>query len=642
MYTIEGPSPSGDTAKFPADPARPALACIHQHQVYQLNPGVRADAMWPAVDYYILSLIVTLVEVEPNRGAGESRGQTRYLPGGPPADAEREAAASCERLLRAGALPKVVRLATGERTYLEAARALYVLRQMTATSSAACAALAECPGAIGGLGRCAQPGHWEIAWAAQEEAGLPSYHAPVLASGGSHIGHNNKSYHELSLEAALKRAHDRAAGQQEHAMQVLANVAKHGGERPALLVVTDAQAGIGQRGLLQLCLGRLGDSLADEGGHVGGRFSQSFSSISALSLLAGLVAHRRLAQTMLGDEVAPNFPLARALGTSLRSPAWWPLDDWLDLLQTLLQHRDPGVLAALVADPVLCEALPALATYIGVHPSVSPQALSALKHMLLTVPPPPTALLLAIVRAGMCRSVLEWAQKTFASEEGSGEPPMIQRRREAACDDAQDIAIALASGRFGTAVTEAFEAHPGCASLATEDEDKALAAKQRANAHVQKGEHKKATKGYTMALSLCPFHGELTSTLRANRAACHLHLGDHAAAEVDTSHAIAFLALWEAAEDDEADPTRRTDPRLYPLYIKCCFRRATALVELQRDDDAVAKWSLTRALTDLAACLYSDPNNPQFESLVLKAQAVMGEQEESEDEEDEEDEEGED
>ena len=145
-----------------------------------------------------------------------------------------------------------------------------------------------------------------------------------------------------------------------------------------------------------------------------------------------------------------------------------------------------------------------------------------------------------------------------------------------------------------------------------------------------------------MALSLCPFHGELTSTLRANRAACHLHLGDHAAAEVDTSHAIAFLALWEAAEDDEADPTRRTDPRLYPLYIKCCFRRATALVELQRDDDAVAKWSLTRALTDLAACLYSDPNNPQFESLVLKAQAVMGEQEESEDEEDEEDEEGED
>ena len=179
MYSIEGPPSNGATQ--PID-ATAKCTCKPATGLHSPTPGVpgqprgvSADAIWPAVDYYILSLLVTLVEVEPDRGAGESRGQTRYLPGRPPADAEREATASCERLLRAGALPKAVRLATGERTYLEAARALYVLRQMTTTSSAACAALGECSGAIGGLGRCAQPGLWEIAWEIQKEEGLPPY-----------------------------------------------------------------------------------------------------------------------------------------------------------------------------------------------------------------------------------------------------------------------------------------------------------------------------------------------------------------------------------------------------------------------------------------------------------------------------------
>ena len=197
--------------------------------VFQLHPGVRADALWPALDYYLLSLIISLVEVEPDYEKALPAGKTRYVPHGPPDLAKAEACKAASCLLRSGALPKMVVLATGGRSYLEAARALYALRKLTETSSEACAALAAVDGAIGRLGAHGLPGRWEEEWAGQEADGLPAHHAPILASGGSHVGHNPKSFVGLSRDEALRRAKDRASGQQEHATQVLAHVAKWGG-----------------------------------------------------------------------------------------------------------------------------------------------------------------------------------------------------------------------------------------------------------------------------------------------------------------------------------------------------------------------------------------------------------------------------
>ena len=96
----------------------------------------------------------------------------------------------------------------------------------------------------------------------------------------------------------------------------------------------------------------------------------------------------------------------------------------------------------------------------------------------------------------------------------------------------------------------------------------------------------------------------------------------------DASHAIAFLAAWASAEEEEepAQPGYVTvrQPAQYGLFVKCCFRRASALVELYREDDAAARWSLRRALTDLAACLYSDENSAQFAALLERVQSLEG------------------
>lgn len=90
------------------------------------------------------------------------------------------------------------------------------------------------------------------------------------------------------------------------------------------------------------------------------------------------------------------------------------------------------------------------------------------------------------------------------------------------------------------------------------------------------------------------------------------------------SHAIAFLASWHSAEEDESDPGLVSEPPLYKLYVKSCFRRATALASLYDANDTVAKWCLRRALTDLRACLYSDEDNPHFAALLTQISARMG------------------
>lgn len=508
-----------------------------EDDVMQMNPGVRADALWPALDYYILSVIVSLVEVEPDYDKALPRGKTRYLPHGPVDLAEAEARNSCSQLLRAGALPKMVLLATGSRSYLEAARALYALRKMTETSPEACAAIATVDGAITRLGRHALPGRWEEEWAALEEreAPLPAHHAPILASGGSHQGHHNTSFLGLSAQAAMRRAKDRASGQQEHATQVLAHVAKWGGRAAALAIISDAHAGINEGGLLSVCVHELGAALADEGTHVGGASSTHFSCISALALLAGVASHRDLAETLLHEQVAhaqPGFPLAWAIGLNLRQPTSWPLDDWLELLRTLLQHRSPAIVAALLSEPLLEAALPALVSYVGVHPTVSPPALSALKHLVSTSPPPPEPLLLHLIECGISRELFEWAEHTFSVDAHPDEPAAIAAKRDACGDDAEDIALLLSSGALGTAVSAAFEAtRDDCASLEREDEEAAEACKARGNALVKKGRHADAADAYTEGLRLVCFHGELTATLRANRAKCYLECGDYARAE---------------------------------------------------------------------------------------------------------------
>ena len=104
---------------------------------------------------------------------------------------------------------------------------------------------------------------------------------------------------------------------------------------------------------------------------------------------------------------------------------------------------------------------------------------------------------------------------------------------------------------------------------------------------------------------------------------CLLRCGDHAGAERDASHAIAFLAAWHSADEDEEDPGYRTEPPLYKLLVKCCFRRATALMELYRVGHPVAKWCLRRALTDMAACVYSDNEDPLFAELLTKILAML-------------------
>jgi hypothetical protein len=83
------------------------------------------------------------------------------------------------------------------------------------------------------------------------------------------------------------------------AIQVVANVARGGGEQVALAVCTDPEAGFGVGGLLRVALDLIGATLADEGAHVGGVTSKTFSSISALSLLSGAILTIRTILTAL-------------------------------------------------------------------------------------------------------------------------------------------------------------------------------------------------------------------------------------------------------------------------------------------------------------------------------------------------------
>lgn len=104
--------------------------------------------------------------------AGSVRGMTKYCHG-PPATAEAEAKRCCSALLEAGVLPKLLRLAGGERTYLETARALYALRQMTATSADVCVAIGKAACGIDPLVAVASPGWWERLWEVADSQPLP-------------------------------------------------------------------------------------------------------------------------------------------------------------------------------------------------------------------------------------------------------------------------------------------------------------------------------------------------------------------------------------------------------------------------------------------------------------------------------------
>lgn len=627
------------------------------------SPGVQEDALWPTVDYHVLCVVVYCCEVEANADEGLPRAKTRFLPQCSPREAEAAARRACVSLLDLGLLPKLVRLASGERTYLETARACYALRVMSASSPEVCAALAAEAGALGRVCSVAMPGWSARLWEETEVAGLPAYHAPILASGGIYASQTGRSFLQMAGSEGLRRAQERCTGIQEHSCQVLAHVAKDGG-RAACMALMDSLLGTeDQDGLLEHVCREMMLPLAHEGSHVGCQTNPEFSHIAALQMLSGLAVQRDLALQLLEQP----FNLGNVIGLNLAIPAWWPLDDWLALLKTLLSHGG-DVATALLLEPQLVRNLPQLVRYIGLHPTYSPAAVAALKHLvkfLLTEPGdcangdaalalPAEArarVMLALHDAGLCAPVLEWAIETFASAavEGHRESTLVMRWREAATDDAQDLLILLVGGADGVGstgagggeaqrqraiVTATFRSNTAeCASLDTldrngsEDEAAAMRSKERGNTLVREGKHEAAQVFYGEALSKLPFHSDLRATVLANRAACHLKLQKWAAAIADASHAIAWLMNVEEEED----------AALHGLYIKCCFRRATALFEMSQElPDPVASYHyldgevfyLYRlAITDMQACMYHDETSAAFRALQARldgfAKALM-------------------
>ena len=609
-----------------------------------LEPIVAED-----LDYFVLSVIACLCAVLPDLETGWPRGRTYYQRH--TAKAEKEARCCCAALVEAGAVPKILRLARGKRSYLESARALYVLRQMSAADGSVATAVAKSKTANATLCAAAKPGVWEQGWTKQVATGLPAYHRTIVS--GSALTHSERAVLPGSLASAsvevicrnsgagtrvaelvvpssdLERdALLHAATQQEHALQCLAQLCA-GGALPVAGVASPfalISAADGKRFARQLThdegwfttihaivCERLTRPLVSEGTHVGGHASTRFSTRAGLQLLAGIAKHENLAKVLIRIEGCFGRPsLARAISHAIALPTLWPVVDCLVLCKTLCDHSD-GVFLPLLKDPIFISVLPSLVDFVGPSLRLAPLALSVLRLLLTRDKLPPRAVLKALASAGLCADLIRVHMEDECTPDARDSSSEAAQRASMHAD-AQLLYTRLASGPLQNALPNPSRS---ATSLSSTGPEAAMALKERANVAVRRGQYEEAAALYTEGLRQVPSQCDIAATLCGNRALCHLRLHNPDAAERDCSRAIGYMISVDSAPS--------------AFFVKCCFRRATALGDrYARDADDeegsdCPHHSLKRAETDLAACLHNNGSNREFLALKKRLASIQDE-----------------
>lgn len=558
-----------------------ALTALVQARV---PDGVNEDAMWPVVAYHAISVIGRTCYTD---AVGRVGPVLRFR--SPLASSVAKTGLLLETnaraVIRAGALPVLLRVLGGEKTYLEALMAVLALRRLADASAEVCAEL-ERARALQVVLPTASYEHWSGLVRAEQAAGVPPYHRSLLALG---LPTNEKHYQtvdpvELSRREMGERAHARVPAAVENSIAIGTAMCKHGLARAAEEIVAEGAM------LRYVLRPRPGEPLLGEGSLLDplsppydGAGKHSDVAHSGALLLEALCGHGGAVRALVlggGAEGVP--PLAELFAQNVWLPGAWPLDSWMAALANTLKHGGADVRARLFDSArFAAEAPPAVAAAcFSSSESLRCRALEAALQLALHGPP---AVCRALVRAGLCDRFLAVLEAGLDDNSRQFVRPVRAALRRSAAGKSREF-------RHG----EQF--------APMEEEDGARADELRAEGNVAFGgaEYARAHALYTRALAERFPLSRGAAVLLANRAESALRLGRLECARDDCTRALAVVDGFVLHEEE---PPAHAD---LTLCTKLAYRRARAFAQLGRP--ALAR-------TDIQLALARAPADPRFARL---------------------------